>query len=141
MKVNFKISNYDNKLPSNQGFGAFFSILFGILFFFFGASISKLPSALLFGLSIGFFFFTMVMPNKLFLLNKLWFRFGLVLSMISRPIVLSLIYFVIFTPISIFMRAFNRDELRLNSLESNSSTFWKDSKSTELSSESFRNQF
>jgi len=40
-------------------------------------------------------------------------RFGLFIGLIVSPIVLGIIYFTLFTPISLVMKMFGRDELRL----------------------------
>ncbi len=48
-----------------------------------------------------------------FAINKLWMRFGILLSMIVGAIVLGLIFSGLFTPIAFFMRLSGRYELRL----------------------------
>ena len=55
--------------------------------------------------------------------RKLWMRFGVLLGKIISPIILAILFFVMFTPIAIGMRLFQRDELRLKS--SNYDSFWK----------------
>jgi len=50
-------------------------------------------------------------------------RFGVLLGKIISPIILAILFFVMFTPIAIGMRLFQRDELRLKS--SNYDSFWK----------------
>jgi len=47
--------------------------------------------------------------------NKLWMRLGLLLGLIISPLVIGMIFFVLFVPIGILMRLFGRDELRLKS--------------------------
>ena len=39
--------------------------------------------------------------------------FGILLGMIVRPIILGMIYFLMFTPMAATMRVFERDELKL----------------------------
>ena len=51
-------------------------------------------------------------------------RFGLLLSLIISPIILGIIYFIIFTPIGIFMKLFGRDELFLKNKKK--TTYWSD---------------
>lgn len=100
-------------LPSNQKFGYFFTIIFfivSIYFFFQETSIALYISGLV---SVIFFTITIFKPDMLKPLNKLWMNFGLILGMIISPIVMGIIFFVIFTPIGILMRIFGRDELLL----------------------------
>ena len=40
-------------------------------------------------------------------------RFGLIMNMIISPIVLGILFFLIFTPLAVSMRIFGRDELFL----------------------------
>ena len=52
-------------------------------------------------------------PNWLFGINKAWMALGFVLSLVMSPIVMGIIFFGVFTPTSIIMRLFGRDELRV----------------------------
>jgi hypothetical protein len=45
--------------------------------------------------------------------NRLWFRFGLLLSRIISPVVLALLFYVTVTPVGLLMRAFGKDPMRL----------------------------
>jgi hypothetical protein len=55
---------------------------------------------------------TAVRPAILQPLNRLWFRFGLLLSKVVNPLVLGLLFYVTVTPIGLIMRAFGKDPLR-----------------------------
>jgi len=72
-------------------------------------------------------------------LNKLWMRFGMLLGMVISPIVLGIIFFGLFTPISIMMKIFGRDELRLKL--GVRASHWKEKESPIPPAESFKNQF
>lgn len=88
--------------------------------------------------SVVFLIFSIVKAEVLLPLNKLWMRFGLVLSMLVSPIVLSIIFFGLFTPIAFVMRLSGRDELRLKFCKK--PTHWIVRKE-QIKSENFRNQF
>lgn len=45
-------------------------------------------------------------------LNRLWIKFGLLLSRIISPVILALLFYVTFTPIGLLMRAFGKDPMR-----------------------------
>ena len=64
--------------------------------------------------------------------------FGILLGMIVSPIILGLIFFLIFTPLAISMRLFGRDELSLNIKEKK--THWKKYNET-INNETFKFQF
>ena len=127
------------KLPSNRKFGFFFTIIFLIIssFFFFNESYK---SALFFLLiSIIFFTITILKAEILLPLNKLWMRFGFTLGLIINPIVLGIIFFLIFTPISLIMWLFKRDELRLKIKKRDS--YWKLRTEKNVNVDLFKQQF
>jgi hypothetical protein len=52
-------------------------------------------------------------PAVLAPFNRIWYRFGMLLSRIFQPIVLGLLFFVTVTPLALIMRATGKDPLRL----------------------------
>lgn len=64
-------------------------------------------------LSTGFLLVALLRPALLAPLNKLWMRFGLLLARIVNPVVLGLLFFVVFTPIGLLARLLGKDFLRL----------------------------
>ena len=72
-------------------------------------------------------------------LNKLWMRLGLLLGMIMSPIVMGIIFFGLFTPISLVMRLLGRDELKLKPKPCQSS--WRLVEHSRPDLQSFKNQF
>ena len=101
------------ELPSNKKFGYFFSFIFALVAtYFFVNSIQSW--AYFFAITTAIFFIlTVIKPEVLLPLNKIWMRFGLLLSMIVSPLVLGLIFFCLFSPLAFLMRLNGRDELRL----------------------------
>jgi hypothetical protein len=126
-------------LPSNRKFGFFFTVVFVAagVYFLYEESAALTPAA--FGLSVLIFIVSLAKPELLLPLNKLWMRLGLLLGMISTPIVMGVIFFGLFTPIAILMRLFGRDELRLKVRLRQS--HWKLREISTVSSEAFKNQF
>jgi hypothetical protein len=125
--------------PSNRKFGLlFFGIFLGLAFY---GLIKE-------GLALRFYFFTClslfflvasIFDLKLLTsLNNVWFKVGIVLGKIVSPIVLSLIFFVLITPLGLFLKLFGRDVLKLS--RENGKTYWSKPIS-EIDSESFKNQF
>ena len=60
-----------------------------------------------------FAFVAVARPGLLAPLNRLWFRFGLLLGRVTTPLVLGLIFFLVVTPTALLMRLTGRDVLRL----------------------------
>ena len=130
------------QLPTNKKFGFFFSAVFLVAttyFYINNASSSVVSTLSVVGLS--FLVATLVNPDVLLPLNKLWMRFGLLLGMIISPIVMGIIFFGLFTPMSLTMRLFRRDELRLRF--KNKKTHWilRDFPDGDELSDSFKHQY
>ena len=126
------------ELPSNRKFGFFFTFVFAAAaaYFYFAANVSWAYVFMVTGLA--FLLVTLIKDDALLPLNKLWMRFGLLLGMIVRPIVLGIIFFGLFTPIAMLMRLSGRDELRLKFAQKVS--HWI-SREEPIKSESFKHQF
>ena len=131
-----KIKDID--LPSNHKFGYFFTFVFLIASIYFYIRHVNLFFYIFFTTSIIFFFITLIAADILKPLNKLWMIFGLILGKIISPIVMGVIFFIIFTPIGVIMRLFGRDELRLSLKYKD--TYWI-KRNQNIQSNSFRNQF
>ena len=101
------------KLPSNRKFGLFFTTIF-LLSSSYSYYVDSEVMIYIFGIICGIFLITTIIhPDALLPLNKLWMNFGIFLGMIIGKIIMGLIFFGIFTPVAILMRLSGRDELRL----------------------------
>ena len=128
----------DIEVPSNRKFGFFFTLVFFIAAAYFYFNTIFFWFNILAGICITFFVVTIVKPDFLFPLNKMWMKLGILLGMIIGPIVMGIIFFGIFTPIAIVMRLLRRDELRLKFKKQTCHWISRDA-STEFYS--FKNQF
>ena len=128
----------DIELPSNKKFGFFCTFVFAILAFYFLFIDSILWAQAFAILAVLFLLITVIIPQVLLPLNKLWMRLGLLLGMIVSPIVLGIIFFGLVTPYAVVMRMVGRDELRLKLTKK--SSHWI-SRSESIKSDSFKNQF
>ena len=102
---------------------------FGILFFFFFLILSLWPLTKNESLNIYFVLISIVflilglINSKLLTpLNKLWIKFGELLGRIIAPIVMGLIYFIVITPIGLFIRFIRKDLLKTKFSKANS--YW-----------------
>ena len=117
MKAESKI-----KISSNRSFGLVFFVVFLIVALWplkSGEDIRIWSLAL----SIIFFFLGILNSKLLTPLNKLWFKFGILLGSIVSPIVMGIVYFIVVTPIGIFMRLLGKDLLKKDKVK-NVSTYW-----------------
>ena len=100
------------KKNQNRSFG----LLFFIVFLGFGLwPITKGESINLILLLISLVFLILGILNSKILtpLNKIWVKFGEILGLFVAPIVMGIIYFLILTPISILVRIFGKDLLKI----------------------------
>ena len=81
------------KLPSNKKFGIFFSLVFFLLFIYLILTGIKNLSLIMASLALTFFLISLIKPDILLPLNKIWMRFGFLLGSIISPIVLGVLFF------------------------------------------------
>ena len=113
----------DIKIGSNRSFGLVFFVVFLLISIY---PFLKDGNIRLWSLIISFIFLILGLLNSNLLspLNKLWFKFGLLLGKIISPIIMGIIYFLIVTPIAIIMRLFKKDLLNLKFKKNNN--YWID---------------
>ncbi len=126
------------ELPSNKKFGYFFTLIFLIITGYFFLNKSLNLTYVFATISITLFFITIIKADLLLYPNKLWIKFGLLLGMIISPIVLGVLFFILFTPTAILMKLYGRDELRIKFKKNTS--YWI-LRETQINSDSFSNQF
>ena len=100
------------KISSNRSFGIVFFIVFLLIALY---PLLKGSDLRIWSLVISFVFLVLGLINSKILtpLNRLWFKFGLLLGKIISPLVMGIIFFVVVTPIGIMMRLFKKDLLNL----------------------------
>lgn len=125
-------------LPSNKKFGLFFTLVFVVLATHFFIISQLILSYIFLSLGITLLFFTLFKAEILHPLNKSWMKFGMLLGKIVGPIVLGVIFFILFTTIAFLMRAFGRDELSLKFVKRN--TYWIN-RGTSMPTDHFKHQF
>ena len=100
------------KIGSNRSLGIVFSIVFLLISIYpllYGENLRywSLIISLIF-LILGFLNSRLLTP-----LNKIWFKFGILLGRIISPFVMGIIFFLVVTPIGLLMRIFKKDLLKL----------------------------
>ena len=102
----------DIKIGSNRSFGLVFSIVFLIIAIY---PLINSEGLRVWSLIIAIIFLVLGLINSKILtpLNKLWFKFGILLGKIVSPVIMAVIFFLVVTPIGLFMRMIGRDLLNL----------------------------
>ena len=123
------------KLPSNRTFGVVFFIVFLIIALW---PLLKQNEIRIWSLIISFIFFVLGLINSKLLtpLNKLWFKFGILLGNIIAPIIMGIVFFLVVTPTGLIMRFLRKDILRLK--KNSNDSYWINKDNT---NSSMRNQF
>ena len=123
------------KLPSNRNFGIVFFILF--------LTISLWPllsqnDIRIWSLIISGIFLVLGLTNSKLLLplNKIWFKFGILLGNFIAPIVMGIIFFLVVTPTGIIMKLLGKDLIKLK--KNNEKSYWIEKKKIKSS---MKNQF
>jgi predicted membrane metal-binding protein len=62
-------------------------------------------------------------PDALTTLNRVWFKFGLLLSRVTTPLVMGLLFFAVVTPTALVMRLRGKDLLKQR-LEPEAQSYW-----------------
>ena len=111
----------DIKIGSNRSFGIVFFIVFLVISLY---PLLHGENIRVWSLIISIIFLVLGLLNSKLLnpLNKIWFKFGLLLGKIISPIVMGIIFFLVVTPIALFMRLLKKDLLNLKFNKKN--TYW-----------------
>tara|TARA_B100002019_G_C21266955_1_gene599935 strand:+ start:948 stop:1319 length:372 start_codon:yes stop_codon:yes gene_type:complete len=110
-----------------------FGILFFIVFLIIGLwplKNGQNPYFFLIFVSFIFLILGLFKSNLLTPLNKAWLHFGEFLGKIIAPVVMSLVYFLILTPISLLVRIAGKDLLKLKFSEKEKSYWLRKEKNT-----------
>ena len=105
--------NKDNiKIGSNKSFGIVFFIVFFIISTYplIDGGALKIWSL---GISVVFLILGILNSKILTPLNKLWFKFGILLGKIVSPVVMAFVFFGVVTPIALIMKIFKKDLLNM----------------------------
>ena len=102
----------DIKISSNRNFGIVFFVVFLLIALYpltYGGEIR------IWSLIISTIFLILGLLNSEILtpLNKIWFKFGILLGKIVSPLIMGIIFFLVVTPIGFIMRLLGKDVLNL----------------------------
>ena len=108
-------------ISSNRSFGIVFASVFLIISLY---PLLNEENIRVWSLIISLIFLILGLLNSSLLapLNKIWFKFGIFLSKVFSPLIMCTIFFLVVTPIGIFMRILRKDLLNLKF--NKNSSYW-----------------
>ncbi len=126
-------------LPTNSKFGWFFVVVFFLSAIYMYSKGWNTVTLVALVIAILFVVVTILSPQFLAPLNRFWYELGIFLGKIVSPVVLGLIFFILITPVSLVMRLFGRDELKIK--KRNVESYWIDRPLPGPPSDSYKNQY
>ena len=102
----------DIKISSNRSFGIVFFVVFLLITLY---PLTYAGEIRIWSLIISIIFLILGLLNSKILgpLNKIWFKFGILLGKILSPLIMGIIFFLVVTPIGFIMRLLRKDVLNL----------------------------
>ena len=110
------------KISSNRNFGLVFFIIFLIVSLW---PLTYEGPIRIWTVIISLVFLILGLINSKLLtpLNKLWFKFGMILGAIVGPVVMGVVFFLVVTPIGLVMKIMGRDLLN-KKYDKKKRTYW-----------------
>ena len=109
------------KISSNRSFGIVFGILFLLISLYPLLKDEDLRTWSII-VSVIFLLLGLFNSNILLPLNKVWFKFGILLGNFISPIVMGIVFFAVVTPTAFIMKVLRKDLLNLK--KNNKKTYW-----------------
>ena len=131
------MSNNPINTVANHKFGWLFTTIFSASFAYFQYKHSTTFAIASLFLALIFWLVTICIPSALAPLNRAWFALSLILGKVVSPIILSIIFFALITPVAVVTRILGRDELLLK--KRHVTSYWVHKEL--IDPESFKNQF
>ena len=115
------MKNTEIRISSNKSFGVVFFIVFLIVSIYPLINNGELR---IWSLITAIIFLILGLINSKVLtpLNKLWFKFGLLLGKVVSPLIMGIIFFLVVTPTALIMRIIGKDLLNLRF--NNKKSYW-----------------
>jgi hypothetical protein len=124
--------------PSHRSFGIVFSVFFAVVAIW-PLRTGEPVRLWSLGLGAAFSICALIVPGALAPLNRIWTKFGLVLSRIARPVAMGVLFYGVITPLGFFLRLKGNDPLRM--LRTSSETYWIERQPPGPAAETMTDQF
>ena len=100
------------KISSNRNFGLVFFFIFLVVSIW-PLTHNESPRIWSAIISLAFLILVLTRSKLLTPLNRLWAKFGIILGSIIAPIVMGVVFFLVITPIGLFMKIIGKDLLSI----------------------------
>ena len=102
----------DIKISTNRSFGVVFFVVFLLIAIY---PLTHSGDIRIWSGIISLIFLVLGLLNSSILtpLNKIWFKFGIILGKIISPVIMAIIFFLVVTPTGLIMRILRKDILNL----------------------------
>ena len=110
------------KISSNRNFGLVFFFIFLVVSIW-PLTHNESPRIWSAIISLAFLILVLTRSKLLTPLNRLWAKFGIILGAIIAPIVMGVVFFLVITPIGLFMKIIGKDLLSIK-YDKKKETYW-----------------
>ena len=110
------------KISSNRNFGLVFFFIFLVVSIW-PLTHNESPRIWSAIISLAFLILVLTRSKLLTPLNRLWAKFGIILGSIIAPIVMGVVFFLVITPIGLFMKIIGKDLLSIK-YDKKKETYW-----------------
>ena len=134
-----EIKNIKSEKRDLRNFGITFGVILGLI----GGALwwkGKDTYTLFLILSCAFFFLGFVLPGVLKPLQKAWMAFAVVLGFFMTKVILSILFYLVFTAIGLGGRLFGKQFLNLK-MDSSKTSYWIKRKSQPFDKAHYERQF
>jgi Saxitoxin biosynthesis operon protein SxtJ len=138
--------NYRDEEPTEAGSDRVFGCTVGSMLMLISATKALVAGAissvvcLIFALGALLFLLGVFVPSRLSTLNGLWLKVGTAIAIVVNPIVLGLLFFLVITPMALFMRIVGKRPLRL-AADRTAATYWIEREPPADGASTMRRQF
>jgi len=91
-------------------------------------------------ISAVFFLFAFTVPKALKPIYAVWMPIALTIGWVITRIILGVLFFLVFTPIGLIMKAFNKTPLELK-INKKANSYWAEKEGAKFDKKSYENQF
>lgn len=138
--------NYRDEEPTEAGSDRAFGCTVGSILMLIGATKTFVAGAissvigLIFVLGALLLLLGIFVPSRLSTLHRLWLKVGAGIAKVVNPIILALLFFLVVTPMALFMRIVGRRPLRL-AADRTAATYWIEREPPPGGASTMRRQF
>ena len=147
MSQNFSLhENYRDEEPAEAGSDRAFGCTVGSVLMLIGATKTFVAGAissaagLIFVLGALLLLLGICVPSRLSTLNRLWSKVGTAIAKAVNPIILALLFFLVVTPMALFMRMVGKRPLRL-AADRTATTYWIEREPASNGTSTMKRQF